>query len=65
MISGGICGQGLGNLAFHTYNVNKFSYKQVLNFIMMIQKEIQELFRESHIPIWAIGKKIAGDIIPR
>ena len=32
MISGGICGQGLGNLAFHTYNVNKFSYKQIIKF---------------------------------
>ena len=32
MISGGISKKRLGNLIFHSGNVNNFSYKQVLHF---------------------------------
>ena len=32
MISGGISKKILGNLIFHSGNVNTFSYKQVLHF---------------------------------
>jgi len=32
MISGGICKEGLGQIIFHSGNVNSFAYKQVLNF---------------------------------
>ena len=32
MISGGISKKRLGNLIFHSGNVNTFSYKQVLHF---------------------------------
>ena len=32
MVSGGICRAGLGEIIFHSGNVNTFSYKQVLDF---------------------------------
>ena len=32
MVSGGICDEGLGEIIFHSGNVNSFAYKQVLKF---------------------------------
>ena len=32
MISGGICNEGLGQIIFHSGNVNSFAYNQVLKF---------------------------------
>lgn len=32
MVSGGICDKGLGQIIFHSGNVNSFAYKQVLKF---------------------------------
>ena len=32
MVSGGICNEGLGELIFHSGNVNSFAYKQVLKY---------------------------------
>ena len=32
MVSGGICNEGLGEVIFHSGNLNSFAYKQVLKF---------------------------------
>ena len=32
MVSGGICNEGLGELIFHSGNLNSFAYKQVLKY---------------------------------
>ena len=32
MVSGGICREGLGEIIFHSGNLNSFAYKQVLKF---------------------------------
>ena len=32
MVSGGVCNEGLGDIIFHSGNLNSFAYKQVLKF---------------------------------
>ena len=32
MVSGGVCNEGLGEIVFHSGNLNSFAYKQVLKF---------------------------------
>jgi len=32
MVSGGICNEGLGEIIFHSGNLNSFAYKQVLRY---------------------------------
>lgn len=32
MVSGGICNEGLGEIIFHSGNLNSFAYKQVLKY---------------------------------
>ena len=54
MISGGISKKRLGNLIFHSRNVNNFSYKQVLHFYKkdLINLEIKNLFGDNFISKW-------------
>ena len=44
MVSGWICRAGLGEIIFHSGNVNTFSYKQVLEFYKKDFKKLQPLF---------------------
>ena len=44
MVSGGICRAGLGEIIFHSGNVNTFSYKQVLEFYKKDFEKLQPLF---------------------
>ena len=44
MVSGGICGAGLGEIIFHSGNVNSFSYKQVLEFYKKDFEKLQPHF---------------------
>ena len=40
MVSGKICKDGLGEIIFHSGNVNTFAYKQVLKFYKKTKAEI-------------------------
>ena len=44
MVSGGICRAGLGEIIFHSGNVNTFAYKQVLEYYKKDFEKLQPLF---------------------
>ena len=44
MVSGGICRAGLGEIFFHSGNVNSFAYKQVLEFYKKDFEKLRPIF---------------------
>ena len=47
MVSGGICNEGLGEIIFHSGNLNSFTYKQILKYYREdLNKYIYKVFQQ-------------------